>query len=582
MGWFKVCFAPLLVVTLLVPPLSVRSAVSDEEVARFEATVHEVYSLMVDFELAAQEQLEATEAGDMASETPLGLPAMAIDMEADSERLWSLGERLVAEASLLLGQWSDAELVDYLLQAEPLPLMSLVGQSLSVMAVEGELEQIASARDRFRQLVLEHPALEDRLLDLWWDERTFSDLLLGPEAAEARARLNASPDWLRFGTVGGQFGYTAVQLISPTRLQQRLSEATAPERLESLPQHVREMIELGHLAQFAELPAEWLAEQVDAGHLIWLNSLSIVAPEQAESALAEHATAIDRTQRLRLILHRPQPDDLIVAQDAWQSLMDAAWCDGCGEPVDPDMAEALVMALLSMEGEAPARMLRELLAEEALPNADMQRMNIGSMALWSEQPALQRLGLELAEESSSILLMAANFPGLHALAPERLHALAAQRLEDWDSLNRDEQAWFARSGLGCEPVAWAFYVQGSASDMDWKSRYRALMGQDEVNAFPGCAMALASIIRTEKDGLHRLSEVMAFYQSIEVGGDAWSALTSSLRRQGNDDHRLVLAGALLDSSHWDALSDADRRWLLGEEDRSSRPSSCRAEEPPED
>jgi hypothetical protein len=341
-----------------------------------------------------------------------------------------------------------------------------------------------------------------------------------------------------------------------------------------LPEHIRTLIEASVMPTFAELTEQWLLEQVEAGKLIWLNNLANAAPELAEPFLIEHSASMDLTQRLMLVTTQPRDDDLFVVQDAWRLLMDAAWCKDCGPPLDPDLPEALVFALMSMSGEEPARMLRDLLDGQAIPDFDINKHNIGIQALTSNEPAMQRLGLDLAEKHADIPLIPYSFPALHANAPDRLSKLAEQRLESWNS-NKEQEQIFA--GQVCEAVGLAFYIDPTGRRYDWREMLNSVSESELTWAGSGCSIWLGQMVSIDNHDVDRLDLITETYLEQGMGVDAWTYLMRVLRHEITELERLNLTAALLDTPIWGELDDSWREWLLGERVRSGKASSCESD-----
>ncbi len=480
---------------------------------------------------------------------------------------------LMEQAKQLIRQSSDDDLIDLLLSAEALPAALFLSNTM--MPGIAESQQRHPEFQRLRDLFHASRPLQQRVIDLWWNERPYVSFLFSvQELNEHTERLQSSRDEFLSPPLGAIMVGVAFNAVPKSSLLTALDEAVAARTIRPLPEHIEELIENGVLAMFLELPAEALAERVERGELIWLKSLVERDPEGHFAIANEHVDRLSLEQQLHIVQSRPNAESIEILRAAWYQAMDDLSCQGCMPPAEAVDQMELVNALVAMPGQEVADMLVELVELQKAIGEDRERAGVIFTMFFSSNEAVVSSGLELARHDELVSLPLFGLKRLHAANPDAFQALVVRKLERFQAMAEVDRDELLAGPMACQFSALSLYAKlaGMASPWpSWFEQHRASMPDPR-----GCASAFTEVLSIETMTAAGLDLVLDAYLGSDSPVDPTAMLVANFRNRRMDDHGL-LAERLSDTPVWDALDQDDRDWLLGVQTSEKSGLSCEGE-----
>lgn len=553
----------------------------DEAVQVLESSTRETYELWIDHwrELQQEHDVSLSELGAELAQSS-ELQARMAQMEQSATEIRG---RTTEAAKVMLNPIYRDRLVAYLESADTLSLQNFLNYAAGIMMIGDRRDDWESSRTSGSDLVRDNPRLQDRLVRLMYDERSVLALAMPENKQYMVAELFGDQDPTEWGLqVGHQALFPVMQLLPSDVLTRTLAEATRPGQLDRLPGYLEELIEAGTLSMLGELPFDWLVEQVESGSLIWLNSLAMAEEGVDHPLLFEHFDQLDRSQQLRLIAIRPQPEFLPALRDAWQDAMDAAWCDGCMEPVEKDQIENLLSALMAWQTDESAEMLTGLMSINSYAEiVKPWRWNIASTAMDSESDAFVRLGMNLARQDDTLPINSWVLRRLHQFDADGLLEIISKRIDLWSDNTKADQQPLGMGGFQCQRAALALYAEGQGISVNWQQWMPSSNEDPEAVYDPGCVSTMTSAAFADPDTTAPLVSLLTEMEATEASADRYDTLVTMARRSSGPtrEQRDLLAVMLIDHTAWESLSERNQDWLLGIERPSKSNLSCESSDP---
>ncbi|OAB58817.1 hypothetical protein AY599_20120 [Leptolyngbya valderiana BDU 20041] len=498
-------------------------------------------------------------------------------MLQDEQAFMNRRLELVDKARQLIRQASDEELIDLLTSAEPLPTALFLSNTL-MSSSAGFLERHPEFA-RLRDLFHDRPALQQRAIDLWWDDRSYASLLFSAdELAESAKLLDMHREEFLAPALGSMMFGVVFNAVPDASLLAALDRAIDRSAASPLPEHIEQSIENGVAAAFLGLTPESLAERVERGQLIWLPSLVERDPEGRFAIVEQHMDRLTLAQQLQVIAARPDEGSMEILRAAWYEAMDELACVDCSTPADPIDPMHLVNVLIAMPGQEPADMLVELVELQKTLGENQDHAGILSAMFFSGNEAVLSAALELALDEAVSPLPLMGLERLHSANPEAFQALVEQRLASFHAMSLADRDELLAGPMACHFSSLALYASLSGMDSPWPGwfeKHRATAPKPD-----DCASEYANVLAIDSLTLPGLDAVLDLYQAGDAAVDSVNSLVSGVRYRRVDDQGR-LAERLVVSPIWNELTQENQDWLLGVDAPKASNLSCEGEVPAE-
>lgn len=505
------------------------------------------------------------------------------DIVEDAEVYESQSDNFHELALDFIRQSSDQDLVRVLRRADALPAALF----LSRFTVEMTFDPTDEFTDknelsRLKLLISSDRSLQDLILNLWLDDRSIVKLIFEqPGHDDLVTQIDKLWGLAESLALGSILSYSAVTLLPEDRLLAFLDRVTSNDNIHQLPDHIRDLIEDGVFFAFVDVPSDWLAEQVEQGRMIWLNTLIQKNPDNAFALQDDYIEQLTVSQQLSFIQNQPKAEHLVQLRRIWQQATNELNCFDCDSDEPAVDHWDLAFALIAMPGQEPVDMLLELLDLQHIMGEKQDIETIVNMMLHSSHPAMMRAGLQLAEDIERFPLLHLpmyKLSELHTADAETLLAIVTTRVDQFKAASEAQREALSTSFLACDLSAQMLYAQVHGVPTEWSTWLESHGSLAQTQDW--CAQSFAAVIASSKDAA-ALDLVMDTYLRDNAPVSAWSRLVSALRwmLDAEPDH---LTERLVDTAIWDELSQSDRDWLLGIQTPADAAISCEGAVLPED
>ena len=558
---------------------------SDSE-ALFEQYASEVVNTMQEGfrqQIQLYQQYSNAKADSDGQLSWLSQTQFSADIVEDAEGYESESDDFHQLALDFIRQSSDQDLVRVLRRADALPVALFLSRFTVEMSFDptGELTD-ENELSRLKSLISSDRSLQDLILNLWLDDRSTVKLIFEqPGHDDLVAQIDELWGLAESLALGSILSYSAVTLLPEDRLLAFLDRATSNDNIDQLPDHIRDLIEDGVFFAFVDVPSDWLAEQVEQGRMIWLNTLIQKDPDNAFALQNDYIEQLTISQQLSFIQNQPKAEHLVQLRRIWHQAINELNCFDCDSDEPAVDLWDLAFALIAMPGQEPVDMLLELLDLQHIMGEKQDVETIVNMMLHSSHPAMMRAGLQLAEDTERFPLLHLpmyKLSELHTADAETLLAIVTTRVDQFKAASEAQREALSISFLACDLSAQMLYAQVHGVPTEWSTWLKSHGSLAQTQNW--CAESFAAVIASSK-GAAALDLVVDAYLRDNAPVSAWSRLVSALHWMLNaePDH---LTERLVDTAIWDELPQSDRDWLLGIQTPMDAAMSCEGEVLPED
>jgi hypothetical protein len=524
------------------------------------------------------DQAVAREVGEPGSDWLLQ-SRLSEAMRGQGKAFMDRRQALAEQADALIRQSSDEQLIDLLRSGDTLAVSQFLSNSMLSFGDPSEDSGTQADRQRLRGLFESSPELQQVLIDLWWDDRPYLGFLFSTDkVADYAERLQVDRAEMFGPSLGASMTGVVFSAVPREALLAVLDDAIAAWGTVSLPRHVEDLIENGVLASFLDLSPAWLAERVEGGQMIWLNSLAIRDPDGRFAVIDEHIDRLSLDQQLRIIQSRPDPDSIDILRAAWHQAMDDLGCQGCTPSDDAVDRMDLVGALVAMPGQEVAEMLVELFELQRIAGEGVGdgASGIVSSMLFSNNEAVLSAGLELALDEDASPLPMMGLKRLHAANADAFQALVARRLDRFEAMSPADREELLAGPIACQFSALSLYARLSDMPSTWPGTMER--HRDLARSPDSCASLFIDVLSIESMTASGLDAVLAVYLSGDEPLASVSNFIVNLRYR-DTGLRDDLAERLIASPIWDRLDPDHRDWLLGVQSSGLSELSCEGDLP---